>query len=138
MLEQKHKGYLEYAVTNCLLALDELEMTNAELLQKFNEHKPISINRTGSLNRIVQDYLIVRVSGLFDKDTRTISFFDEFKDNDQYKKIRESDIIEYLIEMRNKSVAHKDREHLYVFPVASQILHSNLRDLLQDLLNLLK
>lgn len=133
-----HSGYLRYAVRNCLLALEELKKANAELLEKMSQHEPMNINRTGSLNRIVQDYLIVRVAGLFDKDSRTVSFFDEFHNNKNYIRIRRSEIVQYLIKMRNKSVAHKDKDHLFEFPTTSKILQSNLCNLLNDLLELLK
>lgn len=130
-------GYLKYAVTNCLLAFEELQRTNTELLKKMSQDEPININRTGSLNRIVQDYLIVRVAGLFDKDSRTVSFFHEFHNDKNYLRIRGSEIIVYLIHMRNKFVAHKEKNH-FEFPTTSKILQSNLCSLLDDLLELLK
>ena len=133
-----HSGYLRYAVENCLIAFEELGKVNGHLLKKISQHEPINIQHEGSLNRIIQDYLILKVAGLFDEDSRTASFHHEFCNIKKYKKIRKSNIIKYIIKLRHKKVAHADKNYLFKFPTTSIIISSNLRNLLNSLLDLLE
>ena len=66
-------GYLKYVIENCKTAFDELCKTNKELIVGMSPESNADVNRLGALNRMIQDYLVIRVAGLFDKDTRTVS-----------------------------------------------------------------
>jgi len=64
--------HLRYLVENCQIALKKLQELNIEPIRAMQQNNPINPNPIGDLHRIVQDYLIVRVAGLFDKQTNNL------------------------------------------------------------------
>jgi hypothetical protein len=135
------KGYLKYAVKNCIIAFDKLKEVNENLKKGMSLGSNINVNHFGDLNRIIQDYLIIRVSGLFDTWNKSYtepvySFENLFRENKnkEYEKIKNEDIIKYIKEKRNKFVAHFEQNQ--EFPDSNKILNSNLRELLEKLLEI--
>jgi len=116
--------------------LQELQELNNDL-QSFMKSKSITgnINRIGNLHLMIQDYLILRVSGLFDEKSYAISFERFFKDQQEYEDIKNSEIIKYIRELRGRFVAHNHKSAK--FPETSIILTSNLKNQLQNLKDLL-
>ncbi|MCR4314629.1 MAG: hypothetical protein NUV84_05290 [Candidatus Uhrbacteria bacterium] len=136
---QTEKGILEYIVENCERAFDELQRLNAEL-HAARAASDVDVGHMGDMHRIVQDYLVVRVAGLFDKRADVISFAKWFSDDSSYKQIQKEEIIQDLIKTRHNFVAHNNQENINrnFFPDTEKILNSNLRPLLERLKNLLK
>ena len=133
-------GYLKYVVKNCMTAFDELCHVNKELVGGMTSESNLDVNHLGALNRMIQDYLIIRVAGLFDKDTRAISLFNATIDSKEIENIRREKIIDRLIMSRNKFVAHSDRNYIskgeFIIPT-SEICNSNLGDIFSRLEQLL-
>lgn len=133
-------GYLKYVVENCKTALDELCRTNKELIVGMSPESNADVNRLGALNRMIQDYLVIRVAGLFDKDTRTISFCNVFPQNQEIKEIEQEKIVKKIIENRNRFVGHSDNDYIsegnFAIPT-NEICGSNLKTLLERLERLL-
>jgi len=133
-------GYLKYVIENCKTAFDELCKTNKELIVGMSPELKTDVNRLGTLNRMIQDYLVIRVAGLFDKDTRTISFRNAFPENQEVESIRQEEIVKKIIESRNRFVGHSDNDYIskgnFVIPT-NEICSSNLRSLLKKLEQLL-
>ncbi|MBU4299338.1 hypothetical protein KJ636_04810 [Patescibacteria group bacterium] len=147
------KGYLKYVIENCEFALDELCRINKELneewdkVQKKDFSSEVDMNYLGAMNRMIQDYLIVRIGGLFDKtEHRTkggidevVSFEKLFSSSKDFEKIKEQEIIKYIIEQRHNFVAHTNKGHVENnFPITSKICNSNLKEMLEGLQKLLK
>ncbi len=91
-------GYLKYVVENCKTAFDELCKTNKELNIGMNQESNADINHLGAMNRMIQDYLVIRVAGLFDKDNRTISFNTAFPKNQEVESMEREEIIKKIVE----------------------------------------
>lgn len=147
MDDRDTKGILNYILENCIFAYDELCRINTELVQGMRLDSIADVNHLGAMNRMIQDYLIIRVGGLFDKTKhKTKGGIDEvisleklFSDNSDFQKIKGEEVIKYIIEQRHNFVAHTNREHIENnFPTTSKICNSNLRELLLNLQNLLK
>lgn len=95
------------------------------------------INRIGDLHRMIQDYLIVRVAGLFDNDSRAVSFQNFCPNDSDYLLIKREPIIQYLIDFRHNFVAHSNLVRMQngQFPETdSKILESNITEIFQKLL----
>ena len=144
---RENKAILNYILENCVFAYDELCKVNKELVAGMSLDSNADVNHLGAMNRMIQDYLIVRVEGLFDKtehrtsggDDEVISFDKLFLTNQDYLKIREEKIIKYIIEQRHNFVAHTNKSHIENnFPITAKICSSNLKELLENLRNLLK
>ncbi len=133
------KGYLEYVLENSERAFDELQKLNIELRQGMRLDSNADVGRIGNLHRIVQDYLIVRVAGMFDKNSEVISFERWFKDDATYQSIHRNQIIVDLVKLRNNFVAHNNHRNVEgdAFPETQQILNSNVKSLLLRLRELL-
>ncbi len=91
----------------------------------------IDVNRIGALHRMVQDYLIVRVAGLFDKKDYVVSFEDAFNGDKNYEGIKQEAIIKYLQKLRGNFVGHKHKKS--ELPETSKILDSNLSSIFEKL-----
>lgn len=91
---------------------------------------------------MIQDYLIVRVAGLFDEDKQNrgvVSFGKLFSENKDFKNIKEQEIVKYIIGQRNNFVAHTNKNYIENnFPITAKICNSNLKELLENLQKLLK
>jgi len=105
-------GYLKYVVENCKTAFDELCKTNKELIDGMRLESNADVNRLGALNRMIQDYLVMRIAGLFDKDSRTISFNNAFPKNQEVESIEREEIIKSIVENRNRFVGHSDHNYI--------------------------
>lgn len=84
---------------------------------------------------MTQDYLIVRFSGLFDRDRRVVSFENLCPKDNDYLNIKKEPISEYLIDLRHNFAAHTNitRVQNSIFPETEKIINSNLQDVLQKL-----
>ena len=133
-------GYLKYVIENCKTAFDELCKTNKELINGMRTESNADVNRLGAFNRMIQDYLVIRVAGLFDKDNRTISFTNTFPKNQEVESIEQEEIIKKIIENRNRFVGHSDHDYIsegnFAIPT-NEICGSNLKTLLEKLERLL-
>ena len=133
-------GYLKYVIENCKTAFDELCRTNKELIDGMRTESNADVNRLGAFNRMIQDYLVIRVAGLFDKDNRTISFTNTFPKNQEVESIEQEEIIKKIIENRNRFVGHSDHDYIsegnFAIPT-NEICGSNLKTLLERLERLL-
>ena len=133
-------GYLKYVVENCKTAFDELCKTNKELIDGMRLESNADVNRLGALNRMIQDYLVMRIAGLFDKDSRTISFNNAFPKNQEVESIEREEIIKSTVENRNRFVGHSDHNYIsegnFAIPT-NEIRGSNLKTLLERLERLL-
>ena len=145
--QRANAGILKYVLENCIFAYDELCKVNGELIKGMRPDSNADVNRLGAMNRMIQDYLIVRVGGLFDKtEYRTeggidevVSFEKLFSDNEDFKNIREQEIIKYIVEQRHNSVAHTNKSYIENnFPITSKICNSNLKEILEGLQKLLE
>jgi len=141
------KAILNYIIENCIFAYDELCKVNKELTAGMSSNSNADVNHLGAMNRMIQDYLIIRVGGLFDKtehrarggDDEVVSFEKLFSTNNDYQKIKSENVIKYIIEQRHNFVAHTNKNHVENnFPVTAKICNSNLKDQLMNLQNLLK
>ena len=133
------KGALLYIIRNCQTSFDELSTLNNNLSSALNSKIEINdINHIGALHRMTQDYLIIRLAGLFDKDARTVSFENFCPTDGDYISIKNENIIKYLIEYRNNFSAHANlvRMKNKQYPETSRILHSNIMNILQKLVKL--
>jgi len=128
-----------YILQNCQTAFEELKRLNSELLAMLNAASITpEVNRIGDLHRMTQDYLIVRVAGLFDKDSRVASFANLCPQDQDYLNLKKELIILYLIDQRNNFTAHANLDRLQngQHPESYKTLQSNLYEVLQKLLQL--
>ena len=133
------KGSLLYILQNCQTAFEELRRLNEELAFALKpDVKVENINRIGALHRMTQDYLIVRVAGLFDNDRRTASFQNLCPTDKEFLAIKEEAIIKYFIEFRHNFSAHLNLVRMQndQNPETLKILSSNIVDILQKLVQL--
>jgi len=74
----RYDGLLIYSLSNCGTAYEDLKETNKELLAMLNDKELRddlqNLNKAGRYDRVLQDYLILKIRTLFDLDTRTLSF----------------------------------------------------------------
>lgn len=129
----KNYGYLKYAIENCKEALKELGKINQLLKDSMVLESRTDSNHLGMLNRIFRDYLIIKVSSLFDKGSKTISFINFDHNNKEIELIRQEKIINKLIIERHRAVAHSEEEYIMdgtIHLFTHEILDSNLNDLL--------
>jgi hypothetical protein len=145
--QRANKAILNYILENCIFAYDELCRVNKELVEGMRLDSNADVNHLGAMNRMIQDYLIIRVYGLFDKTEHkakggvdeVVSFEKLFSNNQDFQKIKEQEIIKYIIEQRHNFVAHTNKKHIENnFPITSKICNSNLKESLLNLQNLLK
>ena len=133
------KSTLNYTLENCAFAYNELCKVNAELIKGMSPSSKADVNHLGAMNRMIQDYLIVRVGSLFDRTRGVVSMAKIFAGQAKFEVIKNQEVIKYIIEQRNNFVAHNNPSHIKAnFPVTAKICNSNLGHLLKDLLNLLK
>jgi hypothetical protein len=132
-------GYLKYVIENCETALEELCRINTELRAGMSPDSSADVNKLGAYNRMIQDYLIIRVAGLFDEDTRTASFANTFDNNPIFTSACDETIVKYILDTRNKFVAHSEKEWIENgnFPGTDKICNSNLVEVLKNLKELL-
>lgn len=132
-------GYLKYVIENCKTAFDELCRVNNELVAGMHPRSNADVNHLGALNRMIQDYLIIRIAGLFDSDSRVISFENSLKGNSEYESIKNDPTIRYIRKLRNTFVGHNNKKRIEdsKFPEAHKIISSNLKELLNRLIALL-
>ena len=145
MNETKFNGLLIYLLDNCIFAYDQLCKINKELNEEWSKVRSqdfsssVDMNHLGAMNRMIQDYLIIRVGGLFDKVEKmakggiddVVSFEKVFSSNEDYKKIKELEIIKYIIDKRHNFVAHTNEK--FEVPDSSKICDSDLKEILLKL-----
>jgi len=145
--ERGKRAVLNYILENCFFAYEELCKVNKELIAGMNLDSSADVNHLGAMNRMIQDYLIIRVGGLFDKTEyraknggdEVISFEKLFSNNKDYQEIKEQEVVKYIIEQRHNFVAHTNKNHIENnFPITAKICNSNLKELLEKLQKLLK
>lgn len=145
--EREKRAILSYVLENCIFAYDELCKVNNELVRGMKLDSIADVNHLGAMNRMIQDYLIVRVGGLFDKTEykteggidEVVSFEKLFSDNEDLKNIREQEIVKYIVGQRHNFVAHTNKGHIENnFPITSKICNSNLKEVLQGLEKIVK
>lgn len=131
-------GYLKYVIENCEIALEELCRINEELRGGMNPDSNADVSRLGAYNRMIQDYLLIRIAVLFDKGTRTVSFINSFPGNSVVKSAQNEKVIQYILGFRNKIIAHSEKEWLQIgnFPITDEICDSNLKGILRNLKSL--
>lgn len=133
----ENQGRLKYLLDNCIFAYDELCRVNKELCEEYDKIRGndfgsnVDFQHLGAMNRMIQDYLIVRVAGLFDTTKHVLSFEKVFLGVKVYEDAKDQDIIKYIMEKRNNFVAHTNINS--EVPVSSKISDSNLREILVDL-----
>lgn len=139
-----YKGALIHLVNNCICAFTELCKVKNSLINKNTS--TIDFINLGSMHRVLLDYLIIRVAGLFDKTENKIkggkdlvvSFEKFFSGNNEYEKIKKEQIVQYIIEQRNNFVAHFNVNYAADnWPDSAYIIDSNLGSILNDLHKLL-
>ncbi len=130
-------GHLRYLVENCQIALQKLASLSTELLDCERIDSPRDPKPIGDLERMVKDYLIIRVTGLFDEKPYTASFEAVYSDNVKYNKIKNAEIIQYMKKMRGTFVAHTHKKLSLGFPDSRKILQSDLAHQLKGLLQIL-
>ncbi|MFA5359893.1 MAG: hypothetical protein WC349_02970 [Patescibacteria group bacterium] len=149
MLKKNYNGLLFYLLDNCIFAYDQLYIINNKLNKELNKinrkefDSNVDMQYIGNMNRMIQDYLIIRIGGLFDKTEyktkrgidEVISFEKLFSNNKNFKEIKKQGIIKYIIDKRNNFVAHTNKK--FDVPDSSKICDSNLRNLLKSLQKLL-
>ena len=132
--------YLKYVTQNCITALNELCIVNEQLRAELAPDAEGDVNRTGALNRMIQDYIVIKVASLFDEDGRTISFRTVFPNNQRVKEIKSEEIMRSIKTSRDRCVAHSDQAFVFsedfLMPTAD-ICTSNLGHLLEELDSLL-
>lgn len=124
-------GALRYFLGNCRFALDKLHEVN----KKFRNADGKELNSLGREQRVLAEYLIVRLASLFDQNKKAVSFENLCSDNKKYKNIKHVPVIKYVIDMRHNFVAHANFRRMMDgnFPSPAQLLNSNLRDLIEKL-----
>lgn len=133
-MDRENKAILNYILENCKFAYDELCKINKELIQGMALSSNADVDHLGAMNRVVQDYLIIRVGGLFDKTKGVVSFEKVFPKNQTVNIIKKQEVITYILGQRNNFVAHTNKNHVKNnFPVTYKICESNLKELLQQL-----
>lgn len=132
-------GYLRYVIKNCDVALDELRQINEKLRMGMSPNSTARVNKLGAYNRMIQEYLIIRVAGLFNEGTRTVSFANTFSDNPAFESARDENIVKYILDTRNKFVAHSEEKWITNdnFPETNKICNSNLKEILEKLKSLI-
>ncbi len=130
-------GSLNDILKNCIFAFKELCSINKEIkegVQRLNPGK--DAQKRVLFNRVLRDYLIVRVYNLFDPSEKTISLLTTvFKNHKRILEIQQEDIIKKIIENRCNFVAHfnkKVRSNI----IAEDLCKSNLGNLLSELFNI--
>lgn len=126
------KGAFTYIIGNCRFAFKKLGELNTKLAALDNE--------VGAMHRMVQDYLIVRVAGLFDKDSRVVSFEKLCPSDAEYVGIKNEAIVKKIQYLRNNFAAHANLNEMLNgnFSDTSEILQSNLIDVLDRLEQIVK
>lgn len=141
-IDDNFNGLLIYLLDNCICAYDELCRINNELNKEWRKvqgkdfSSNIDLKHLGEIHRMIQDYLIIRVHGLFDKTEHVVSggvdevvsFEKLFSNNQDFQKIKEQEIIKYIIAERHNFVAHMNKK--FVVPDSSKICNSNLKEIL--------
>ncbi len=128
-MKRAAQGRLNYVLENCQTAYRELCRVNKELQEAMNTSSPINPQPLGDLNRMIQDYLIVRIAGLFDKDSRVISFATLFHGSKELQSIRKEKVIKDIIHNRHNWVAHNNRNGQVM--ATADICNSNLEEILE-------
>ena len=146
----RYTGLLMYSLDNCKNAFEDLESFNKELNERFysNDFKSDikDFNKLGRINRVLKDYLILKIRTLFDKDPRTLSLLqlEEFlikskpEVGEQFKKelsdIREryAGTLEQIKRIADKVVAHADNEEVELLHTAD-LLNNPIPSLVREL-----
>ena len=136
---ENNNGLLIYLLDNCIFAYDQLCKINKELVQGMNPESNADVNYIGGMDRMIKDYLVLRVHGLFDSTQHmakggideVISFEKIFSENEIYKIAKEEEIIKYITDKRHNFVAHTNQK--FEVPDSSKICESNLKEILLKL-----
>lgn len=103
-------GRLIWVIDNCIFAYDQLCTINKKLKEEFDKvqrrdfSSNTDMNYLGAMNSMLQDYLTVRVAGLFDKpeykvrgETHKVVTFEKILSEDKtYKRAKSQEIVEYI------------------------------------------
>jgi hypothetical protein len=152
-LSEKHDaftGFLFYSIGNCQNAFRYLKETNDQLNAAWRSGETSKLNELGQHDRIYKDYLILKIAGLFDKHSDTLSlpnfaaFLErEFSDGKRFAESLEvicskyEDIIKQITANRHKVVAHAGREGLANLLYTQDLLAMPIPTLLKEIENLL-
>jgi hypothetical protein len=132
-------GLLSYLLDNCIFAYEQLCKINKELAQGMNLDSSADVNYIGGMDRMIKDYLVVRVYGLFDGTQHmakggideVMSFEKIFSENEVYKSAKKEEIIKYITNKRHNFVAHTNQK--FDVPDSLKICNSNLKEILLKL-----
>ncbi len=71
----KYYGFIMYSIYNIKLAHEDLSKYNKALNLQFQTSKEsaFDLNELGRLDRVLKDYIILKIAAFFDKDYRTLS-----------------------------------------------------------------
>ena len=144
-INKEFNGRLICLTENCIFAYDQLCKVNKELNEEHSRFKRndfssnVDFGYLGAMNRMIQDYLIVRVAGLFDEaeyrakgETHEVVCFEKtLSGNEIYKRAKNQEIIKYIQHQRNNFVAHFNVNAEST--VSSKICDSDLKKILLEL-----
>lgn len=65
--------YLKFQITKTRQALAILKKNSQDLMAAMDDSSPINPNEYGRLNRIITEYIVIKVAALNDRDKRTFS-----------------------------------------------------------------
>lgn len=122
---RQYFGFLMYSLDNCKRAFEDLGKHNKALnegMKLTNNITGKELNELGRLDRVLKDYIILKVANLFDRDSRTLSllqlqsFLEELAPvtgayfSEEFRKIRNEyrEHIALIRNNRNKVVAHTE------------------------------
>ena len=151
---ERFYGLLMYSIDNCINAHKDLKKHNEKLNELFHSDNYMKyagdMNEIGRLDRVLKDYLVIKIRTLFDGDQDTLSLpqFGAFlhRTNSivginysrELKLIRKKykELLKRLTAVANKIVAHAVNVEIEVMHT-SEVVKSPIQNLLKELHSLL-
>jgi len=104
--------YLKFQITKIRQALAILKENSQKLMDATNVKSPINPNEYGRLDRIIKEYVVIKVAALTDKDRRTFSLI-HLKNSKIDSVLQKYAVMLAMIKKnRDKAFGHHERNFL--------------------------
>lgn len=104
--------YLKFQITKIRQALEILKKNRQNLMVAMDITSPINPNESGRLNRIITEYVVIKVTALIDKDKRTFSLFNLNNKNLTSILKKYNDMLMVIKKNRDKAFGHHEKNFI--------------------------